>query len=53
MSALATTNATLLPNPYTPMAFLPPDIAKKVTVQNYAFVASLAVSGLERFVGII
>ena len=53
MSVLAAMNATQLPNPYTPMAFLPPDSARKVTVQNYAYIASLAVSGLERFIGII
>jgi len=33
-----------LPNPYTPMAFLPEVIALKITIQTYAAVGSLGVS---------
>ncbi|KAF9567211.1 hypothetical protein CPC08DRAFT_617773, partial [Agrocybe pediades] len=32
-----------LPNPFTPMAFLPPDIAYQVTVASYILVGSLGV----------
>ncbi|PPR04829.1 hypothetical protein CVT24_010250 [Panaeolus cyanescens] len=32
-----------LPNPFTPMAFLPPDLAFQVTISNYTVVGSLAV----------
>jgi len=39
-------NATApqLPNAFTPMAFLPPDIAYQVTVASYILVGSLGVS---------
>ncbi len=43
----AAANATQLPNPYTPMAFLPPIYAKTTTIHNYAIIGSLAVSGQE------
>jgi len=33
-----------LPNPFTPMAFLPPELAWQVTVAIYWIVGSLAVS---------
>jgi len=33
-------------NPFTPMAFLPPDVAYQVTVTKYVLVASLGVSWL-------
>ncbi|KAF9527236.1 hypothetical protein CPB83DRAFT_769032 [Crepidotus variabilis] len=32
-----------LPNPFTPMAFLPPELAVQATVSNYVLVGSLAV----------
>lgn len=34
----------LLPNPFTPMAFLPPDIAVQVTISTYVAIAITAVS---------
>lgn len=41
---MAARNATMtLPNPLTPMAFLKPALATKITNQNYAAVGSLAV----------
>ena len=41
-----TTNSTLppLPNPFTPLAFLPRDVADKFEVSIYVFVACLSVS---------
>ncbi len=33
----------MLPNPLTPLAFLPPETAYQVTVANYATAGSLAV----------
>jgi hypothetical protein len=33
-----------LPNPYTRMAWMPPDLATKVAIQHYTAVGSLAVS---------
>lgn len=32
-----------LPNPFTPMAFLPPELARQLTVGMYAIVGALAV----------
>ena len=41
---MAALNATInLPNPYTPMAFLTPVLATKVTNEKYGVVGSLAV----------
>ncbi|KAJ3489007.1 hypothetical protein NLJ89_g11566 [Agrocybe chaxingu] len=37
------THPQQLPNPFTPMAFLPPDIAFQVTVASYILVGSLGV----------
>ncbi|KAF8876780.1 hypothetical protein CPB84DRAFT_1795603 [Gymnopilus junonius] len=34
---------TQLPNPYTPMAFFPPDLAYEVTIASYVAVGSLSV----------
>ncbi len=34
----------MLPNPFTPMAFLPPDIAVQQTILTYVFVAATTVS---------
>jgi hypothetical protein len=40
----AASNATVqLPNPYTPMAFFTPDLARDVTIALYVLVGSLAV----------
>ncbi len=33
-----------LPNPYTQLAWIPPDLAAKVAIQHYTAVGSLAVS---------
>jgi hypothetical protein len=47
------TNSTLplLPNPFTPFAFLPPNIALQYQLANYVTVATLSVSGqFSRFV---
>lgn len=41
MSAL---NATELPNPFTPLAFLPPTLASQLEASRYLYVATLAVS---------
>ena len=35
---------TVLPNPYTPMAFVSPELATKATIQTYSAVGSFAVS---------
>jgi len=40
------TTIVAVPNPYTPMAWVPPDMARRLTVQLYAAVGSLAVSKL-------
>jgi hypothetical protein len=42
------TNSTLppLPNPYTPLAFLPPTLAGQFQASIYLYIASLAVSSL-------
>ena len=40
------TTITGIPNPYTPMAWVPPVIAKRLTLQLYAAVGALAVSNL-------
>jgi hypothetical protein len=34
----------MLPNPNTPMAYLPPEAAKAMTMQTYVTIGSLAVS---------
>jgi hypothetical protein len=50
-SAMATTgnNGTIpLPNPFTPLAFLPPALADKYQVVIYVYVATMAVSNLFR-----
>jgi hypothetical protein len=43
-----TSNSTIPPdailNPYTPLAFLPPDAADQYQVVSYVYVATLAVS---------
>ena len=42
---MASLNVTLpLPNPLTPLAFIPPKLAYEVTVANYLTVGALAVS---------
>ena|SRR5258705_4642391 len=41
--AMATRNVTALPNPFTPMAYLTPSLATKITNQNYVAVGSSAV----------
>lgn len=42
---MAASNTTItLPNPYTPMAFVPPSLATNMTHEIYAAVGSLAVS---------
>ncbi|KDR69376.1 hypothetical protein GALMADRAFT_77419 [Galerina marginata CBS 339.88] len=38
-----TTTLPELPNPFTPMAFVPPDLAWKITVSSYMNLASLAI----------
>ena len=38
------TSAISLPNPHTPMAFLPPELAYQVTISIYILVGSLGVS---------
>ncbi|KDR73162.1 hypothetical protein GALMADRAFT_125223 [Galerina marginata CBS 339.88] len=40
---MASNASPQLPNPFTPMAFLPPDIAFEVTVASYILVGSLGV----------
>lgn len=35
--------APVLPNPFTPMAFLPPKLANEVTIGNYVLVGGCAV----------
>lgn len=42
--AANTTATMLLPNPLTPLAFLPPALADEFQVTSYVNVASLAVS---------
>ncbi|KAF5329254.1 hypothetical protein D9619_009376 [Psilocybe cf. subviscida] len=39
----ATSVPTTLPNPLTPMAFLPPDVARQVTVLAYVFVGTTSI----------
>ncbi|KAF7335968.1 hypothetical protein MSAN_02310300 [Mycena sanguinolenta] len=34
-------NATQLPNPFTPLAFLPPDLATQFEVSRYLYAATL------------
>jgi len=34
---------SMLPNPFTPMAFIPPDIARQLTISYYITVAALVV----------
>ncbi len=36
-------NVTILPNPFTPLAFMSPESAYQTTVTNYASVGALAV----------
>jgi len=36
--------APQLPNPFTPLAFLPPDIAFQITIASYILVGTLGVS---------
>ena len=43
---LASNTSTTLSNPYTPMAFLQPSLAVKVTNLTYAAVGSLAVGSI-------
>ena len=38
-----------LPNPLTPMAFFPPDLARQITISHYIYVSAVVVSEL-RFV---
>lgn len=40
----STNPLALLPNPLTPMAFLPPDIAVQVTISTYVLIALTTVS---------
>ncbi|KAJ3504167.1 hypothetical protein NLJ89_g8081 [Agrocybe chaxingu] len=40
----STTSTPVLPNPFTPMAFLPPDIAYQNMVATHVYVGTLAVS---------
>lgn len=44
MSSTNGTSPPELPNPQTPLAFFPPDLAYEVSVSIYTFVGSLAVS---------
>lgn len=45
-------NTTIPPdamlNPYTPLVFLPPDVADQFQVMAYVYVATLAVSSANR-----
>ena len=42
--AMVNANTSLqLPNPLTPMAFLPPDLARQVTISSYVLVGSSSV----------
>ncbi len=36
-------NTTVLPNPLTPLAFIPPELAYQSTITNYFTVGALAV----------
>jgi len=40
-----------LPNPTTPMAFLPPEIAYQVTISAYIIVGTMGVGVLQSYVG--
>jgi len=44
--ASASDVASQLPNPSTPMAFLPPELAWQVTVSTYVLVGSLSVCAI-------
>jgi len=41
---MSAAGSSMLPNPNTPMAFLPPEVAKAVTMQTYVTIGSSAVS---------
>ena len=44
MTSNNTIPADAILNPYTPLAFLPPDVADQYQVLGYIYVATLAVS---------
>jgi len=43
-SSNTTASVPQLPNPHTPMAFLPPELAYQVTIAMYILIGSLGVS---------
>lgn len=42
-ASVAPINSSFLPNPFTPMAFLPPDVARQVVVSVYVLVGTTSV----------
>jgi hypothetical protein len=47
MTGNSTIPADAILNPYTPLAFLPPDVADQYQIMGYIYVATLAVSSLK------
>ena len=46
MTGNSTIPADAILNPYTPLAFLPPDVANQYQIMGYIYVATLAVSSI-------